>query len=97
MLDNVDRGACYTRRKTPNATRTRGVVGAESFQLRNKSLELARKCKLGEFLWLSLLRRIFALFAIIVIIAFSLCGDIIERDTTSGTRNTEWHQLLRQR
>jgi hypothetical protein len=80
-------------------TRTCWVVGAKSFQLRNEDLELARKCKLGELLWLSFLWRIFVLIVIIaVFIVFSsLCGEIVERDATSGTRNTQWYQLLRQR
>jgi hypothetical protein len=89
---------------TPNAIRTSWIVGAKSFQLRNKSLELARKCKLGEWLWLSLLRRIFVLIVVVVVVIMaifitfsSLCGGIIERDAPSRTRNTQWHQLLRQR
>jgi hypothetical protein len=67
----------------------------------NKSLELACESKLGEFFWLFILRRIFAILVLIVVIAifnffFSLCGDIAERDATSGTRNTQRRQLLRQ-
>jgi hypothetical protein len=96
---------CHTQDKSQTTcthTRTGGIVGAVTFQLGDESLELACECKLGEFLRLSLLGLLFDLVVFVLllisILRFGLVVLVfVQKDSPSGTSDSQWIQLLRQR